>query len=237
MCATSGSMPLRSLRFLALAAITVGTVAAFSPAPEDSYCGTTWADAATCKHAKCHHPDDCPKDAPNCYNQINCTAPGPPPKDCNTPGSTTNCTALNKDAYCGDSQDPAGRFDDGTGCSCDDGFKYDAKDKTCTAESSDSYCGATWNDAATCKHPKCHNQADCPKDAAHCYAKINCTAPGPPPTPPKDCHTSGSTTNCTALDKHAYCGESQAPAGRFDDGTGCSCDWGYNYSKTDKACE
>ena len=47
----------------------------------------------------------------------------------------------------------------------------------------------------------------------------------------------GSLTNCTKLDPEAYCGVSSFPAAVFTDGSGCSCDWGYDYDNQTHHCD
>lgn len=45
---------------------------------------------------------------------------------------------------------------------------------------------------------------------------------------PKNCQKLGSETNCTVTHPHSYCGTSAVTAAVFTDGTGCSCNWGYD---------
>jgi len=98
-----------------------------------------------------------------------------PPKNCQALGSITNCTALDHNAYCGTSAEPAANFNDGTGCSCDFGYKYDKTTKTCTGTPppGGSYCGTTWADASTCRHSQCETEDDCSK-GMNCFAHIPC---------------------------------------------------------------
>jgi hypothetical protein len=60
--------------------------------------------------------------------------------------------------------------------------------------------------------------------------------PAPPYTPPKDCSIIGSQTNCTKLDLEAYCGVSSFKTAVFTDGSGCSCNWGYDYDSKTHHC-
>merc|ERR1712086_660873 len=228
------------------------------PATLHNYCGASWGDASKCTHGHCHNDDECPKDAPTCFASVTCPAPTPTPpaptppaptppvpvpKNCGTHGSTTSCPALDSKAYCGQSSDAKARFSDGTGCSCDTGYQYDAASHKCVDDPATlhNYCGASWGDASKCTHGHCHNDDECPKDASTCFASVTCPAPTPtppaptppaptPPVPvPKNCGTHGSTTSCPALDSKAYCGQSSDAKVRFSDGTGCSCDTGYQY--------
>ena len=169
-------------------------------------------------------------------------------KNCGTHGSTASCPALDNKAYCGQSPDAKARFLDGTGCSCDMGYQYDATSHKCVDDPATlhSYCGVAWGDASKCTHGHCHSDGDCPKDASTYFASVTCPAPTPtpllppapnPPVPgPKNCGTHGSTTSCPALDHKAYCGQSPDAKARFSDGTGCSCDTGYQYDATSHKC-
>ena len=46
----------------------------------------------------------------------------------------------------------------------------------------------------------------------------------------ESCQTIGTTTICATLDPHAYCGHSETPAANFNDGSDCSCLWGWKYN-------
>lgn len=110
---------------------------------------------------------------------------------------------------------------------CTFGFEFvDGKCKG-SAPPGSSFCGASWADASTCKHPKCANEQDCPPDASLCFASITCGGPGPDP---KNCNDPGTKTKCNSTDPNAYCGTSTDPAAQFNDGSGCSCDFGFTFN-------
>jgi hypothetical protein len=106
----------------------------------------------------------------------------------------------------------------------------------CTNLDPNAYCdsegtaapttAATFNDGSGCR---CDNGYDFDNQTHHCKYS-------PAPPPPKDCSVQGSPTNCTKLDPEAYCGVSSFPAAVFTDGSGCSCDWGYDYSPKTHHC-
>ena len=109
----------------------------------------------------------------------------------------------------------------------------------CTARDPEAYCdaegtaapttAATFTDGSGCR---CNNGWDYDNQTHHC----KCHSP-PCGTSPKDCSKIGSPTNCTKLDPNAYCGISSFPAAKFTDGSGCSCDWGYDYDTQTHHCE
>merc|ERR1712166_1299735 len=226
------------------------------------YCGASWADAAKCTHGRCHTVRDCPKEASNCYGNVKCSGPtptpsssptrppppAPGPKNCGTDGSTTDCGTFDPKCYCGQSKDPKARFTDGTGCSCGTGYQFDSVTHKCVDNPATMlHCGASWADASKCTHDRCHNDGDCPKEAPNCYGSVKCSGPTPtppspptPPTPPapgpKNCGIDGSTTNCLTFDSKAYCGQSKDQKARFTDGTGCSCDTGYQFDSVTHKC-
>merc|ERR1711871_1206108 len=88
------------------------------PAPPagTSQCGKDWADASTCKAGTCVSDDDC-QTGNKCFASIVCpkVSINDAPKNCQEMGSLTNCTAMDANAYCGDSSDTKSRFPDGSG--------------------------------------------------------------------------------------------------------------------------
>ena len=89
-------------------------------------------------------------------------------------GSTTNCTAIDPNAYCGTSDEPAANFDDGTGCACDYGLNYDWATKKCEGKAppGGSWCGTDWMDATSCRHAQCKTDDDC--TPLICFAHVTC---------------------------------------------------------------
>ena len=47
-----------------------------------------------------------------------------------------------------------------------------------------------------------------------------------------DCSVVGCATNCPSFSPKAFCGASAFPGAQFNDGSGCSCDWGYTWTGT-----
>jgi hypothetical protein len=115
----------------------------------------------------------------------------------------------------------------------------------CTALDPKAYCGesavkaAQFADGSGCS---CDYGLIYDTKTHHCVKGVAPTpapavpTPAPPGPAPKNCSTIGSKTSCIALDPEAYCGESDVKAAQFDDGTGCSCKFGYNYDKTSHHC-
>jgi len=89
---------------------------------------------------------------------------------------------------------------------------------------------ATFTDGSGCC---CDWGYDYDNQTHHCKRQ---SSPTPSPSP-EDCSKVGSLTNCTKLDPEAYCGVSSFPAAVFTDGSGCSCDWGYDYDNQTHHCD
>jgi len=174
-----------------------------TPPCADCYCGTTFDDADHKCTNKC--PDgqagSCTVPGETCWAKAtNCTNPQPPAP---TPAPCADC-------YCGTTFDDAdqkctNKCPDGEAKSCTvPGEKCWAKATNCTnpqppaptpAPCADCYCGTSYQDASSKCATKCPGGDDktCNTAAAgsKCWAKVNCTGPGPvtptpppPPTPP-----------------------------------------------------
>jgi hypothetical protein len=92
----------------------------------------------------------------------------------------------------------------------------------CTVTHPHSYCGTSAVTAAVFT-----DGTGCSCNWGYDVDGNKCVQNGPAP-PPKNCQTLGSTTNCTVAHPHSYCGTSKVAAAVFSDGTGCSCNWGYD---------
>lgn len=80
----------------------------------------------------------------------------------------------------------------------------------------------------TC-YPFSDAQGNCPAGTIKCPAK----PPAPTPTPAGNCAAAGADPELCSKKggAGAYCGKSTDPDGTFKDGSGCSCAWGFHYTK------
>jgi hypothetical protein len=95
--------------------------------------------------------------------------------------------------------------------------------------------GALIADYTYLKLPSCaHDVLGCPVEAQrlqleqaivdHIEAVYTCSGGG------------GAAADCPALDPRASCGSSDFPGAGFNDGTGCSCSYGWKYDGARKRC-